>query len=130
MEARSIPPRLYAGGGGGGGRGGILMTELALFAGHSSAVVGAGSLTSWPFDCYHDQKRPAAPPAAAFGVPAGAFSIDCLLTGRHRMDDAALQLRPSTDTLNLLHINKLTRTTDLDGQLSSVAYVCILIYYP
>ena len=127
MEARSIPPRVYAGGGG-GGRGGILMTELALFAGHNSSVVGAGSLSSWPFDCYHDQKRPAVPPAAAFGVPAGAFSIDCLLTGRHRIDDAALQLRPTTDSLNLLHINKLARTTDIDGQFPFFDYLCVLIY--
>jgi len=111
IEARSIPPRIYSTGG--GGHGGILMTELAMFAGHS--VGGGASLTSWPFDCYHDPKRSAAPPAPGFGVPSAAFSIDCLLTGRHRVDDAGRQLRPSIDSLNLLHINKLARTTDIDG---------------
>ena len=110
-ESRSIPPFIYSSGA--GGRGGILMTELAMFAGHRSAVVGAGSLTSWPFDCY--QKRSAAPPARGLGLPAGAFSIDCLLTGRHSIDDASLQLRPSTENLNLLHIGKLARNTDIDG---------------
>jgi len=123
IEARSLPPRVYAGGAG-GGRGGILMTEMAMFAGRSSAVVvggGGGTLTSWsPFDCCRDQKRSVAPPAPRFAVPPGAFSIDCLLTGRHRVDEAALQLRPNTDNLNLLHINKLTRTADIDGQLFSI----------
>jgi len=111
-ESRSIPPRLYSGGHGGG----VLMTELAMFAGHHR-LGGAGSLaTSWPFDCY--PKRSGAPPAATagLGVPVGAFSIDCLLTGRHGVDDSGLQLRPSADNLNLLHIGKLSRNTDIDGQ--------------
>jgi len=113
MDSRAIAPLIYAGGGGAhGGR--LLMTELAMFAGHSNAMVGAGG--SWPFDCFRDQKCTPAPPVSAFGVPAGPFSNECLLTGRHRIDDAAgLQLRPSTDSLNLLHINKLARTADIDG---------------
>ena len=113
MEPRAARPRIYAGG---GDRATLLMTELTMFAGHRRDVGGVGgSLASWPFDCYHDQKRGAAP---GFGVPTGAFSVDCLLGRRHGVDDGPVQLRRGIDShsLNLLHVGKLARTTDIDGR--------------
>jgi len=114
------PPRLYGGGGGDGG--GALLTMLT--GGHPGTTLG-----SWPpppFDCYRgEQKRGAAVAPRGF-VPAGAFSVDCLLNGgggrRHAgvvPDDAHLQLRPSIDNLSLLHVTgKLHARTcaDIDGQ--------------
>jgi len=113
IEAVAAPPRV-------GCRGGLMMTteltQLTMFARHRGALAGGGgSLGSWPFDCYHDQKRGV--PGPGFGVPSGAFSIDCLLTGRRGVDETGLQqLRPSIDNLNLLRVGKLSRTTDIDGQ--------------
>jgi len=117
--ARSIAqPRVYAGGPP-GGCGGVLMTELAMLAGHRgvrSSLIAPPWPPPSPFDCYHDQAHRVAA-APEFGVPpAAAFSIECLLTGRHAVDEPGLQLRPGTDNLNLLHIGKLARTADIDGQ--------------
>jgi len=104
----------------------LLMTaELTMLAGHRGPIGagGGGSLSSWPpFDCYHEQTaRGGGVPRRFAGVPAaGAFSVDCLLSGgRHGVDDgsAQLQLRPSFDNINLLHVGKLARTcADIDGR--------------
>jgi len=101
-----------------GGRNGL----LAMFAGGpGGGPIGAGgpaSFSTWPFDCYGDRKRVhVGPPGPGFG--AGAFSIDCLLTAgrrRHAVEDGALPLSHAVDNLNLIHIGKLARTADIDGQ--------------